>query len=56
MQAIALTTRQILHKFLLIRTFEVEATDIGARGHLIAADPNDIEAVRHFFPDSFRTV
>jgi hypothetical protein len=42
MHPVALTAREIADALLLIRALEVEAPAIGARGHLVAPDGDDV--------------
>ena len=56
MQPVALSTREIFDKFLLVGALEVEAPYIGPGGHFVVADADNIETVRDFFPDGFTAV
>ena len=56
MHTVALSARQRPDMFLLIRSFEVKATNICARRCLVLADFKHIKSVRNFFPNGFAVI
>src|SRR5512139_597503 len=54
--AVALTAGEIADRLLLLRAAEVEAADVSARGRLVVADLDHVEAVREFLPDGLLVV
>src|SRR4029079_14198967 len=54
--AVALAARQLADQLLLLRAAEVEAPDVAARGRLVVADADHVEAARDFLPTGVRVV
>ena len=50
-QAVALAPGQVADPLLLVAALEVEAAQVGAAGHLVVADAQNVVAVGHLFPD-----
>src|SRR5690606_27947276 len=50
-QAVALTTGEHTRRLLLVRALEAERADVGARGHLLVADLDEVEPIGDDLPD-----
>src|SRR5215469_15133160 len=51
MHAVALAARELADRLLLLRALEVEPPDVAARGCLVGADLEDVEAAGDLLPD-----
>src|SRR5579862_503302 len=54
--AIALSAGELADQLLLLGTPEVETPDVAARGSLVGADTDDVEAARYLLPDCLAVI